>query len=185
MKNTKNNGKTKTKKNLTKKGNNKLIPALVVVILFIAMAYAVRVPAAKDNQNVQVMSLKDIRAQIDSDYVKKGLEGMGTSTPAVRDGYSPMLSPRKADKLPDYVYTNAMTLKAYKYASEHPEVLEQIPCYCGCGEHGSEASEGKPHRFLRDCFINDKGVYDNHASFCDVCVGINLKVQSALPSGGA
>ncbi len=57
---------------------------------------------------------------------------MGTNTPTVIDNYNPILSPRKADKLPDYVYTNVMTMKAYKYATEHTEVLEQIPYYCGC-----------------------------------------------------
>jgi flagellar basal body-associated protein FliL len=30
-------------------------------------------------------------------------------------------------KLPSYAYTNPLTLKAYKYATEHPEILEQIP----------------------------------------------------------
>lgn len=168
----------KMKKTSKKKGN-KLIIAAIIAIVFIGMAYALTIPA-KNNQKT-AMSLKEVRAQIDSDYGKKG---MGTDTPAAKDNYIPILSPRKADKLPDYVYTNSMTLKAYKFATEHPEIVEQMPCYCGCGEHGSEASEGKPHRFLRDCFINDKGVYDNHASFCDICVGINLKVQSNLPSIG-
>jgi len=78
-------------------------------------------------------------------------------------------------KLPSYAYTNPLTLKAYTYATEHPEVLEQIPCYCGCGSMG--------HRFLRDCFINDDRTYDEHASFCDVCVGENNKVQQYLASG--
>jgi hypothetical protein len=76
-----------------------------------------------------------------------------------------------------------MTLKAYKYATEHPEILEQIPCYCGCGQHGSVESGGKPHKSVRDCFITDEGVYDNHASFCDVCVGIATKAQSYFPNG--
>ncbi len=60
---------------------------------------------------------------------------------------------------------------------------EQMPCYCGCGQHGSETSEGRPHRFLRDCFINDKGMYDSHASTCDVCIGIAIRSQSLFPSG--
>lgn len=168
-------GKTKTRK---KSGNSKLIIAAVLTILLVGMTYALTTPT-KASQKTTHMSLKEIRAQIDSEYAKKGI---GTGTPAVVDNYTPILSPRKDDKLPDFAYTNAMTLRAYKFAAEHPEILEQIPCYCGCGEHGSEASEGKPHKFVRDCFITDKGVYDNHASFCDVCIGINVKAQSALPS---
>lgn len=86
-------------------------------------------------------------------------------------------------KLPSYAYTNPITLKAYKYATEHPEMLEQIPCYCGCGSHGSEASDYKPHRFLRDCFINDNWEFDEHGSFCDVCIGEAIKVQDYLAKG--
>lgn len=86
-------------------------------------------------------------------------------------------------KLPSYAYTNPLTLKGYKYAIEHPEILEQIPCYCGCGSHGSEASDYKPHRFLRDCYINDKWEFDEHASFCDVCIGEAIKVQDYLAKG--
>ncbi|HEX7627300.1 MAG TPA: PCYCGC motif-containing (lipo)protein, partial [Candidatus Methanoperedens sp.] len=66
---------------------------------------------------------------------------------------------------------------------EHPEVLEQIPCYCGCGVHGSTVSGGKPHMSVRDCFISNDGVYDDHASFCDVCVGIATKAMSYFPTG--
>jgi hypothetical protein len=170
-------GKTKTRK---KSGNSKLIIAAVLTILLVGMAYALTVPT-KVSQKTTPISLKEVRAQIDLEYGKKGT---GTDTPAVIDNYIPILSPRKVDKLPDFAYTNAMTLKAYQFATEHPEILEQIPCYCGCGEHGSEMSEGKPHKFVRDCFITDKGVYDSHASFCDICVAINVKAQSALPSGG-
>jgi hypothetical protein len=78
--------------------------------------------------------------------------------------------------LPSYAYTNSITLKAYKYATEHPEILEQIPCYCGCGGHSG-------HRFLRDCYIYDDRKYDDHASFCDVCVGEAIKVQNYLAQG--
>lgn len=79
-------------------------------------------------------------------------------------------------KLPSYAYTSPVTLKAYKYATEHPDLLEQIPCYCGCGGHSG-------HRFLRDCYIHDDWTYDEHASFCDVCVGEAIKVQEYLASG--
>jgi hypothetical protein len=79
-------------------------------------------------------------------------------------------------KFPSFVYTNPLTLKAYTYATEHPDILEQIPCYCGCGGHSG-------HRFLRDCFVRDDWTYDNHASFCDTCVGEAIKVQEYLAQG--
>lgn len=86
-------------------------------------------------------------------------------------------------KLPSFAYKDAMTLKAYTYATKHPEMLEQIPCYCGCGGHGSEASDGKAHRFLRDCFINDNWQYDEHGSNCDTCLALASKTQDYLAAG--
>ncbi len=86
-------------------------------------------------------------------------------------------------KLPSFAYKDAMTLKAYTYATKHPEVLEQIPCYCGCGGHGSAASDGKAHRFLRDCFINDNWQYDDHGSNCDTCLALASKTQDYLAAG--
>ena len=86
-------------------------------------------------------------------------------------------------KLPSFAYKDAMTLKGYTYATLHPDILEQIPCYCGCGGHGSAASDGKPHRFLRDCYINDNWQYDDHASNCDTCLAIASKVQDYLAAG--
>ncbi|NJD77959.1 MAG: hypothetical protein FIB08_12845 [Candidatus Methanoperedens sp.] len=175
------NVKPRIERNPKKKGNSTLIIAAVAVILLAAIAYAVMSGNSQPQETKKTaVSLKEVRAQIDAEYGKKG---SGTNTPAVRDDYVPVLAPRKADKLPDYVLTNAMTLQAYKYVTEHPEVAEQIPCYCGCGQHGSEASDGRPHRFLRDCFINDKGEYDNHASFCDVCIGEAVKAMKSLPDG--
>lgn len=40
--------------------------------------------------------------------------------------------------------------EAYKIASEIPEVLAGVSCYCGCSKsHG--------HRNLLDCFVDDHG----------------------------
>ncbi|HXR37253.1 MAG TPA: CYCXC family (seleno)protein [Candidatus Binataceae bacterium] len=65
-------------------------------------------------------------------------------------------------------YHNAMTLDpamftgpvhdAYLAAREHPELLAQLHCYCGCDRlHG--------HTNLLDCFR------DNHGGHCAICVG--------------
>jgi hypothetical protein len=170
------NVKIRTKKPKNK-GNNSILIIAVAAIILIG-AFVLLSSGQQKTENTK--TLKEVRALIDSQY---GNLGPGTDTPPVKDNYTPILTPRKAGKLPDFAVTNAMTLKAYTYATEHPEVLEQIPCYCGCGQHGSVASGGKPHRFVRDCFISDNGTYDDHASFCDTCVGIAMKAESYFPNG--
>lgn len=95
---------------------------------------------------------------------------------AVFNGGPAQDKPNTDIKFPDYVYTDALALNAYTYATNHPDVLEQIPCYCGCGGHSG-------HRFLRDCFIHDDWNYDEHARYCDVCIGEAMKVQNYLAAG--
>jgi len=160
-----------------KKGNNSILIIGVAAIILIG-AFVLSSGGQQKTENTK--TLREVRALIDSQY---GNLAPPTNTPPVKDNYTPILTPRKAGKLPDFAVTNAMTLKAYTYATEHPEVLEQIPCYCGCGSHGSVASGGKPHKSVRDCFISDNGTYDDHASFCDTCVGIAMKAESYFPNG--
>ncbi len=162
-----------------KKGNNTLIIGAVAIILIAGLAYAFLPGGGSETK--KPTTLKEVRDIIDQKYSGPGREP--TKTGPVVDGYIPILAPKPAGKFPDYVYTNPMTLKAYTYATEHPEILEQLPCYCNCGIHGSQMSEGRPHRFLRDCFINDQGQYDDHASYCDVCVGSAITAMTYFPNG--
>jgi len=166
--------KIKAKKMRKKKGSNTKYLVVIAIVVLTGIVYAVNSGGPSGSAaSGKVMTLSEARVAIDNEYVKKGLTP--TDTGPVMDGYTPILAPRVVDdnlKLPSYAYTNALTLKAYTFATEHPAILEQIACYCGCGMLG--------HRFLRDCFIHDDGTYEEHASFCDVCVGENLKVQNYL-----
>jgi len=68
---------------------------------------------------------------------------------------------------PDFVsLASQNTQTAYAFAVEHPDVLEWLPCYCGCA--------GMGHRSNLDCFVqrhDASGVaFEEHASACDVCV---------------
>ncbi|WP_026571880.1 MULTISPECIES: PCYCGC motif-containing (lipo)protein [Sediminibacillus] len=59
--------------------------------------------------------------------------------------------------------------KVYQSAAEHQELLEQIPCYCGCGD----ASVG--HQDNYDCFVHEvkddgRVVWDTHGIGCQVCI---------------
>lgn len=77
--------------------------------------------------------------------------------------------------LPSYAYNNPVTLKAYAYAIGNPQVVEKIPCYCGCGGIG--------HKSLKNCFISDDGVYSSHGSNCDICVGEVIRIKNLFENG--
>lgn len=72
--------------------------------------------------------------------------------------------------------------QAYQFAVANPEVLEQIPCYCGCGAMG--------HTSNYACYVagvSEDGVveYDNHALGCSICVDISQDVMRLLDQGKA
>ena len=70
--------------------------------------------------------------------------------------------------------------QAYQFAAANPEILEQIPCYCGCGAMGHSSNYA--------CYVADVGAdgeveYDNHALGCSICVDISQDVMRLLDQG--
>lgn len=63
--------------------------------------------------------------------------------------------------LPTYAHRSPEILQAYRTAVRIPNVLEEIPCFCGCMEAG--------HRGLKDCFIAPDGSFDDHGADCYIC----------------
>ncbi len=72
-----------------------------------------------------------------------------------------------AEGLPEYSLVSTRTKAGYRAATEIPEILEKMPCYCSCGAIG--------HKSLKDCFIDGDG-FEEHASYCDLCVDEALDV---------
>jgi hypothetical protein len=62
------------------------------------------------------------------------------------------------------------TKQAYIVAQQHPELLAQMHCYCGCEQH-----EG--HKSLLDCFRT------RHGAGCDTCVGEAVTAGKLADSG--
>jgi len=62
------------------------------------------------------------------------------------------------------------TRQAYIVARDHPDLLAQLDCYCGCEQH-----EG--HKNLLDCFRT------NHGAACDICVGEAVTARQMLSQG--
>src|SRR6185312_2795684 len=62
------------------------------------------------------------------------------------------------------------TRQAYLVAQQHPDLLAQLHCYCGCEQH-----EG--HKNLLDCFR------DNHGAGCAICVREAVSAGQLADSG--
>ncbi len=70
--------------------------------------------------------------------------------------------------------------QAYQFVAANPDLMKQIPCYCGCGEIG--------HSSNYSCYvsnIDDKGTltFDNHALGCSICVDITQDVMRMTRNG--
>jgi hypothetical protein len=70
---------------------------------------------------------------------------------------------------------------AYQAAASMRDVLQWIPCYCGCGQNAG-------HKSNMNCFIHDVKddgtvVWDDHGTRCDVCQTIALR-SAQLKSQG-
>ena len=85
------------------------------------------------------------------------------------------------DQMPAEVQSAPVTVQAaYQFAAANPDVMKDIPCYCGCGNVG--------HTSNYDCYISnldDKGkiTFDNHALGCSICVDITQDVMRLLKEG--
>lgn len=75
---------------------------------------------------------------------------------------------------PDVVRT------AYQFAVANPDILTQLPCYCGCG--------GMGHTSNYSCYVaaeNADGslTFENHAAGCSICVDITMDAMRMLDEG--
>jgi hypothetical protein len=85
------------------------------------------------------------------------------------------------DQMPAEVQSAPVTVQeAYQFASANPDVMKNIPCYCGCGNVG--------HTSNYSCYVSnvdDEGkiTFDNHALGCSICVDITQDVMRLLKDG--
>ncbi len=84
------------------------------------------------------------------------------------------------DQMPAEVQSAPVTVQeAYQFAGANPDIMENIPCYCGCGNIG--------HTSNYACYVShvDKGkiAFDNHALGCSICVDITQDVMRMLREG--
>lgn len=80
-----------------------------------------------------------------------------------------------SNELPSFLNDHAEEMgNIYVAVSQHQELLEHIPCYCGCGD------DAIGHRDNYDCFIHQNEadgsiVWDDHATRCNACLTIAVE----------
>ena len=85
------------------------------------------------------------------------------------------------DQMPMDVQSATVAVReAYQFNVANPDVMQDIPCYCGCGDIG--------HTSNYDCYVSDvdtsgKITFDNHALGCSICVDITQDVMRMLEDG--
>lgn len=69
----------------------------------------------------------------------------------------------------------------YDFAAQHPEILNYVPCYCGCGSQGHTDNE--------NCFVARRDArgnvleWDTHGFGCAVCVDVAREAMQMYSSG--
>ncbi|MBA4400041.1 MAG: hypothetical protein C0396_09285 [Anaerolinea sp.] len=82
--------------------------------------------------------------------------------------------------MPAEVQKAAVTVReAYQFAVANPDVLQNLPCYCGCGPMG--------HTSNYSCYVqsaeDEEIVFDTHALGCGICVDITQDAMRMLRDG--
>jgi hypothetical protein len=84
-------------------------------------------------------------------------------------------------QMPQFVHNTFHDAQiAYRFAAANPELLHDIPCYCGCVYMNHENN--------LDCYVKEfktenSIVFDEHAAGCGICVEITLDVMRLWGEG--
>ena len=81
-----------------------------------------------------------------------------------------VVHPKSADILSPALFTEEKTRAAYQVAKDIPDILEQLPCFCGC-------MMNLGHKNNLFCFK------DQHGSICDICQDIALDARKMHDQG--
>lgn len=103
-------------------------------------------------------------------------------TPATHDPAPDAATQAVWNARPAYVRSHPQVEAAYAYAMARPDVIAWLPCYCGC--------VAMDHRSNLDCFFKPTAPgmpleFEEHASYCDVCVETALMAEGMLADGAS
>ena len=109
------------------------------------------------------------------------VSGMLAACTANTSGDNQQLAMASLDGMPMDVKNAPITVQqAYQFNAANPDVMTQLPCYCGCGSMG--------HTSNYACYVSGvdadgKVTYDTHALGCSICVDITQDTMRLLKEG--
>jgi hypothetical protein len=74
-----------------------------------------------------------------------------------------------------------MVRQVYEFAARHPEVLQYVPCYCGCEREGHTANHS--------CFVKSRATtgrvveWDSHGMGCAICLEVGYQAMTLFNAG--
>ncbi len=77
----------------------------------------------------------------------------------------------------------AVVQQVYEFAARHPEVLQYVPCYCGCERVG--------HNGNHDCFVKSRASngqiteWDPHGIGCTICLDVGRDAMTLFNKGAS
>lgn len=93
----------------------------------------------------------------------------------------PVTSLAPLDQMPDDVKSAPVKVQqAYQFAIANPQIMGQIPCYCGCGKIGHKSNYAC---YASGVDASGKVKFDTHALGCSICVDITQDTRRLLKEG--
>ncbi len=85
------------------------------------------------------------------------------------------------DQMPDEVRNAPPKVQqAYQFAIANPQIMQQVPCYCGCGKMGHTSNYAC---YASGVDADGKINFDTHALGCSICVDITQDTMRLLKEG--
>ena len=78
---------------------------------------------------------------------------------------------------------NQVVAAVFVFAAEHPEILNYVPCFCGCDHMG--------HKGNTDCFVKSRAAngdvlqWEPHGTECQVCIDVCQQAMQMYSSGAS
>jgi hypothetical protein len=133
-----------------------LAAAIFVVTLATSVAVSARQPAARPQSKAGPV----VKPKLPAPF--------GVLPPLPRVAFEPVLP------MP-------IVQQVYDFAAHHPEVLQYIPCYCGCERMGHTAND--------ECFVKSRAAngrvleWEPHGMGCAVCLEVGRKAMAMFNQG--